>query len=120
MAKDSRIQELIRKAPTKGVATIGEERKMFLDAAFEEHFGAELAGDLPAINASYSKDGGHLNFNGVLYESEEEALCHTAAVMIRFLPLSAVCCLVFACAPTPPAEEVEPDHGAGTVIRLAP
>ena len=40
--------------------------------------------------------------------------------MIRFLPLSALCCLVFACAPTPPVEEVEPDHGAGSVIRLAP
>ncbi|TDJ49449.1 MAG: hypothetical protein E2O48_00830 [Gemmatimonadetes bacterium] len=72
MKRDSRVQELIRKAPNKGVATIGEERKMFLDAAFEEHFGAELAGDLPAINASYSKEGGHLNFNGVRYESEEE------------------------------------------------
>jgi gluconolactonase len=40
--------------------------------------------------------------------------------MIRFLPLSVVCLLALACAPVPPAEEVELDHGTGTVIRLAP
>ena len=40
--------------------------------------------------------------------------------MIRFLPLSVFCCVVFACSSTPPVEEVEPDHGAGTVIRHFP
>ena len=46
------------------------ERRAFLDAAFQEHLGAEIAGDLSAIVASYSKDG-HLNFNGVLYDTPE-------------------------------------------------
>jgi gluconolactonase len=41
-------------------------------------------------------------------------------MMIRFLSLSVFCCLVFACSSTPPVEEVEPDHGAGTVIRHSP
>ncbi len=40
--------------------------------------------------------------------------------MIRFLPLSVFCFLVFACSSTPPVEEVEPDHGAGVVIRHSP
>ena len=47
-------------------------------------------------------------------------MCHTAAVMIRCLLILVVGCFVLACAPAPPAEVVEPDHGAGTVIRLAP
>ncbi len=46
------------------------ERRAFLDAAFQAHLGAELAGDLSAIVATYSK-GGHLNFNGVIYDTPE-------------------------------------------------
>ena len=44
------------------------ERREFLDAAFHKHLGAEIAGDLPAIIATYAK-GGHLNFNGVIYDT---------------------------------------------------
>ena len=40
--------------------------------------------------------------------------------MIRLIFFSALCCFVIACAGAPPPEEVEPDHGAGTIVRLAP
>ena len=40
--------------------------------------------------------------------------------MMRFISTCALCCLVLACTPTPPAQEIDPDHGAGTVIKLAP
>ena len=72
MKKYPPVQELMRKAPTKGSETIGPERKAFLDAAFEEHLGAELTGDLPAITATYAEDDGHLSFNGVIYKTEEQ------------------------------------------------
>ncbi len=68
-------KQLTKKGPgtredtgTREVVT--PERRAFLDAAFQEHLGAEIAGDLSAIVASYSKDG-HLNFNGVLYDTPE-------------------------------------------------
>ena len=62
--------QLTKKDPgTKGVVT--PERRAFLDAAFQEHLGAEIAGDLSAIVATYAKDG-HLNFNGTLYETPEQ------------------------------------------------
>ena len=47
------------------------ERRAFLDAVFQTHLCAELAGDLSAIVATYSKNG-HLNFNGVLYDTPEQ------------------------------------------------
>jgi hypothetical protein len=34
------------------------------------HLGPEAGGDVPAITESYAKDG-HLNFNGVLYDTPE-------------------------------------------------
>ena len=40
--------------------------------------------------------------------------------MIRLIFSSALCYFVIACAGAPPPEEVEPDHGAGTIVRLAP
>ena len=49
---------------------VGPERQAFLDGALQEHLGAELAGDVPAIVASYAP-GGHLNFNGVIYDTPE-------------------------------------------------
>ncbi len=49
---------------------VGPERRAFLDAAFQEHLGAERNGDVPAIVATYSK-GGHLSFNGVVYDTPE-------------------------------------------------
>ena len=62
-------KQLAKKDPgTREVVT--PERRAFLDASFQEHLGAEIAGDLSAIVASYSKDG-HLNFNGVLYDTPE-------------------------------------------------
>ena len=49
---------------------VGPQRQAFLDAALKEHLGAEIAGDIEAIVASYAP-GGHLNFNGVLYDTPE-------------------------------------------------
>ena len=66
------VEELIKKAPTKASEAVGPERKAFLDAALLKHLGAELVGDLPAITATYAKDDGHLNFNGVLYKTPEQ------------------------------------------------
>jgi len=40
--------------------------------------------------------------------------------MIRSLLISLFCCFILACSEVPPIEEAAPDHGAGTVIRLAP
>lgn len=51
--------------------TVGPQRRAFLDAALQEHLGAELAGDVPAIVASYAP-GGHLTFNGVRYDTPEQ------------------------------------------------
>lgn len=45
-------------------------RRARLEAAFVEHIGAEVAGDLDAIVATFSP-GGHLNFNGVIYDTPE-------------------------------------------------
>ena len=47
---------------------VGQERREFLDAAFQDHLGAEIAGDIKGIVASYAP-GGHLNFNGVIYDT---------------------------------------------------
>ena len=55
--------------PTK-VEVVGPERQAFLDAALQEHLGAELAHDVPSIVASYAP-AGHLNFNGVLYDTPD-------------------------------------------------
>ena len=72
MKKYPRVEELMRKAPTKGSEAVGPELKAFLDAAYQEHFGSEIAGNLPAITATYSEDDGHLNFNGVIYKTGEQ------------------------------------------------
>ncbi len=66
------VEELIKKAPTKGSEAVGPERKAFLDAALLKHLGAELVGDLLAITATYAEEDGHLNFNGVIYKTEEQ------------------------------------------------
>ena len=49
---------------------IDAQRRAFLDAAFHRHLGSEIRADLPGIVASYSQ-GGHLNFNGALYDTPE-------------------------------------------------
>jgi acyl-CoA-binding protein len=49
---------------------VGPERRAFLDAALRSHIGPEMAGSVPGITASYAA-GGHLNFNGVLYDTPE-------------------------------------------------
>ncbi len=59
------------KKETEIPPVVTPERRAFLDAAFQAHLGAELAGDLSAIVATYSKNG-HLNFNGVLYDTPEQ------------------------------------------------
>lgn len=51
--------------------TVSTERRAFLDAALRSHLGPEVAGNLPGITDSYAK-GGHLNFNGVLYDTPEK------------------------------------------------
>ena len=52
---------------------IDAKRRAFLDAAFHRHLGPESRADLPGIVASYSK-GGHLNFNGAIYDTPERLL----------------------------------------------
>jgi hypothetical protein len=50
---------------------VSRERRAFLDAALKSHLGPEMAGDVPSITASYAP-GGHLNFNGLLYDTPEK------------------------------------------------
>jgi len=50
---------------------VSAERRMFLDAAFEAHIGAEARGDIPAIVDTFSADG-HLNFNGMLFDTPDK------------------------------------------------
>jgi len=50
--------------------TVTPQRRAFLDAALMSHLGPEIAGNVPAITDSYAT-GGHLNFNGVLYDTPE-------------------------------------------------
>lgn len=50
---------------------ISSERRNFIDAAFQRHLAAEIAGNVPAIIATYA-DNGHLNFNGVIYDTPEK------------------------------------------------
>ena len=64
------IQKQLSKKDPELLPVATPERRAFLDAAFQAHLGAELAGDLSAIVATYSKNG-HLNFNGVLYDTPE-------------------------------------------------
>jgi len=45
-------------------------RRAFLDAALLSHLGPEMRGDVPGITDSYAGSG-HLNFNGVLYDTPE-------------------------------------------------
>ncbi|TMH29437.1 MAG: hypothetical protein E6H58_15990 [Betaproteobacteria bacterium] len=58
---------------------IDAQRRAFLDNAFERHLGPESRGDLAGIVASYSK-GGHLNFNGAIYDTPERLLHFHRAV----------------------------------------
>lgn len=50
---------------------ISVRRKAFLDQAFETHLNAEIKGDIPAVVATYAEKG-HLNYNGVLYDTPEK------------------------------------------------
>jgi hypothetical protein len=49
---------------------VSPQRRAFLDAALMSHLGPEVAGDVAGITDSYAT-GGHLNFNGVLYDTPE-------------------------------------------------
>jgi len=49
---------------------VSPDRRAFLDAAFNEHIGAEMRGDIAAIVETFS-EGGHLNFNGMLIDTPE-------------------------------------------------
>jgi hypothetical protein len=56
---------------------VSAERRAFLDAAFNKHIAAEAKGDIPAIVETFS-EGGHLNFNGALFDTPEKlAVFHT-------------------------------------------
>src|SRR5512132_3679909 len=46
------------------------QRRAFLDRALMSHLGPEIAGDVSGITESYAR-GGHLNFNGALYDTPE-------------------------------------------------
>jgi len=50
---------------------VSPERRAFLEEAFMSHLGPEMAGNLAGITDSYAK-GGHLSFNGVIYDTPEK------------------------------------------------
>jgi hypothetical protein len=50
--------------------TVTPQRRAFLEEAFMSHLGPEIGGNVPHIIDSYAA-GGHLNFNGVLYDTPE-------------------------------------------------
>jgi len=50
---------------------VSPRRRAFLEDALMSHLGPEVAGNLPGITDSYAT-GGHLNFNGVLYDTPEK------------------------------------------------
>ncbi len=64
------LREVMSKAEVETTDVVGPQRRAFLNAAFLEHLGAEMAGDVPAIVATFAKDG-HLSFNGVRYDTPE-------------------------------------------------
>src|SRR5207249_10907623 len=64
------LKEAMSKAEVETSDVVRPERRGFLNAAFLEHLGAEMAGDVPAIVATFAKDG-HLSFNGVCYDTPE-------------------------------------------------
>jgi len=66
------IADQVANATIEGTEAVGPERRAFLDAAFLEHLGAEMAGDVPAVVATFAKQGGHLSFNGTRCETPEE------------------------------------------------
>lgn len=46
------------------------ERRAFLEEAFMSHLGPEIGGNVASIVDSYAA-GGHLNFNGVVYDTPQ-------------------------------------------------
>jgi hypothetical protein len=59
-----------KKTDAEVARAVGPERRAFLDAALMSHLGPEVAGNVPGITDSYAT-GGHLNFNGALYDTPE-------------------------------------------------
>ena len=55
------------------------ERLAFLEAALSRHVGPEVRGDLQGIVDSYS-EGGHLKFNGEVYDTPERLLAFHLAM----------------------------------------
>jgi hypothetical protein len=49
---------------------VSPQRRAFLEAALMSHLSPEIAGNVRGITDSYAA-GGHLNFNGVLYDTPE-------------------------------------------------
>ena len=50
---------------------ISDDRRAFLEAALDKHLGAELARDIPGCVDTFAQ-GGHLNFNGEVYDTPEQ------------------------------------------------
>ena len=59
-----------KKTDAEVTRAISPQRRAFLDAALMSHLGPEITGNVPGITDSYAT-GGHLNFNGVLYDTPE-------------------------------------------------
>jgi len=49
---------------------VDPQRRAFLEDAFMMHLGPEVGGNVPGIVDSYA-EGGHLNFNGVVYDTPQ-------------------------------------------------
>lgn len=50
---------------------VSSQRRAFLEEALMSHLGPEVAGNVQGITDSYAT-GGHLNFNGALYDTPEK------------------------------------------------
>jgi hypothetical protein len=71
MTKDAvRFVNRVKTTDADVARAVSPARRAFLDAALMSHLGPEVTGDVPGITDSYAT-GGHLNFNGVLYDTPE-------------------------------------------------
>ena len=66
-----RVDRQLRQLVTRIDATVPFYRELWREAGFDPR-SVTGTGDLPAIIATYAEDDGHLNFNGVIYKTEEQ------------------------------------------------
>ena len=70
MTGPAMVEEQLARHRRDDTEVVGPERRAFLNAGLKAHLGAELDGDIPAIVSTFAP-GGHLNFNGTVYDTPE-------------------------------------------------